>query len=131
MPLLIIESQVMLSPSGDVSVCPGAQLSFRCSTNLRFLEWNITVNIQSKRIPVTSLSQFSSPFIINGHSFNVTRNSADEAYSLISTVAVSNVVADLNGTRVNCTEIEGSTQVDSSTSVATINVLTPHLSKLQ
>ena len=40
---------------------------------------------------------------------------------------ISNAVADLNGTRVNCTEVQGSPQLESSTSVATIDVIAPQL----
>ena len=87
--------------------------------------------IQSISIPVTSLSQFALPFIINGHYFTVTRNSADGAYPLLSTLTVSNVSADLNGTRVNCTAaVEGSPYVESSTSVAMINVAERKLGEL-
>ena len=51
----------MLSPSGDVPVCPGGQLSFRCSTNLTYLKWNVTVSQSVKpkneQQVVTAVSQ--------------------------------------------------------------------------
>ena len=80
---------------------------------------------QSISVPVTALSNFTSPFIINGHSFNVTRNSAEGLYPLTTKLMISNVTADLNGTRVNCTAtvlVEDVPYVQPRTSVATINV---------
>ena len=124
----------MLTPSGEVSVCPGGQLSFRCSTNLSFLEWNVTV-VQSgiflsEKLIVTSISLFDLPFIVTPHSFNVIRNSADGSYPLIATLTVDNVVAGLNGTRVNCTEI-GSSLAETSTSVATIHIISCKFNLIQ
>ena len=33
----------VLSPSKVTSVCPGEQLEFTCSTNLDYIQWNVTV----------------------------------------------------------------------------------------
>ena len=99
----------MLSPSGDVSVCPGSQLSFRCSTNLPYLEWDITVfqsGIPETRtqllIPATQLGLD----IINEAQcivFNITKNNS---YPLISVLTIAKAVADINATKIKCTEIE-------------------------
>ena len=64
--------------------------------------------------------------MINEHFFNITRASANP---LISTLTVTNVVAGLSATKVYCTEIESSL-ADASTSMATINVINPGLSRL-
>ena len=109
----ILESRVMLSPSGEVSVCPGSQLSFTCSTNLRYLDWNITIfqpltgASDSRRQLLTFVSE-DSPLTISGYSFSVTRNSADNYYPPISTLTVPSAVDDLHNAKINCTEI-GST----------------------
>lgn len=122
----------MLTPSGDVSACPGSQLSFRCSTTLPFLEWNITV-VQSgifhnEKLIVTSISQFDMPLHVTTHSFTVMRNSADRSYPLISTLTIDNVVSSLNDTRVNCTEV-GNSLAETDTSIATIHIISSDLSK--
>ena len=115
----------MLSPSGSVFACPGSQLSFTCSTNLDILEWNITVGmLRSRRQLVTDISRFDLPLMINSHSFNVTRDSADRSKPIISTLTTSAVTSDLNGTIISCTGVGGS---ESSTMVATINVITPDI----
>ena len=123
-----------LSPSGAVFVCPGGQLSFRCSTNLRYLEWNITVfqpltgNSDSRRQLITSISVDSLPLTISGYSFSVTRNSADNSYPLTSTVTIASVVDELSNARINCTEI-GNSLAETNTSIAIINVIRPDLSR--
>ena len=117
----------MLIPSGDVSVCPGAQLSFSCSTNLTYLEWNVTVfqsgTPHSRTLLVVSTSYFTFPLVVNGHSFGVTRDSASGTLPIISTLTVINATIDLNGTNVYCTEM-GSTAV----SRASVHVIPPDLS---
>ena len=120
----------MLSPSGEVSVCPGGQISFTCSTNLGFLEWNVTVlqseppNSYSRRQLITPGSQLDLHLVINEHIFNITRNSTDNARPLVSTLTVANAVADLSATKINCTDI-GSSITITSTSLATISVINP------
>jgi hypothetical protein len=126
-------SRVMLSPSGEVFVCPGSQLSFRCSTNLRYLEWNVTIfqlltgTSDSRRQLLTYVS-VDSPLTISGYTFSVTRNSADKSYPLISTLTVPSAVNDLHNAKINCTEI-GSTLAETNTSIAVINVINPDLSR--
>ena len=116
----------MLSPSGDISACPGIHFSFRCSTNLDILEWNITVRMfPSRRQLVTDISRFDLPLMINSHSFNVTRDSSDGSKPIMSTLTTSAISSDLNGTTINCTDVGGA---ESSTLIATINVITPDLS---
>ena len=116
----------MLSRSGDVFVCPGSRLSLRCSTNLDILEWNITVGmLPSRRQLVTDVSRFDLPLMISSHSFNIARDSADRSKPIVSTLTTSAVTSDLNGTTINCTDVGGA---DSSTLIATINVITPDLS---
>ena len=112
----------MLTPSGDVSVCPGSQPSFRCSTNLSFIDWNVTTKSDTRRQLVTSITRLELDLIIREHVFNITRNSVYDSYPLISVLTVSNAVADLNATKIKCTEI-GSSLAESSASVATINII--------
>ena len=122
----------MLSPSGEASVCPGDQLSFTCSTNLTFLEWNITTfqSGTSRRQIMTAISQSNVQLIINGHSFSITRTSDDGSYPIVSKLVIANVPADLtiNSTRIRCTGQEvGHPFTENSTSVAVIHVIRPNL----
>ena len=132
---VIIESQVMLSPSGDIAVCPGSQLSFRCSTNLTFLEWNVTVSLsgkpESRQKLVTPSSPLHLQLTISGQLLNITRNITSNHNSslLVSMLTITKPVADLSATLIACTEI-GSSRAESSTSMATINVINPSLSRL-
>ena len=80
-------------------MCPGGHLSFNCSTNLNFIEWNVTIS-QSGRPDtrrqlaiVTPATKLESYLIINGHTFNITRSSPPDILPLTSTLAVSNTVA--------------------------------------
>ena len=124
--IIILESRVMLSPSGDVFACPGSCFFFRCSTNLDILEWNITVGMfPSRRQLVTDISRFDLPLMINSHSFNVMRDSSDRSKPIISTLTTSAITSDLNGTMIICTDVGGA---ESSTLIAIIKVITPDLS---
>ena len=111
----------MLSPSGDVPVCPGSRPSFRCSTNLTFLEWIITVplsgSLQSRRQVVTADTQLALDLIIEGHVFNITRNSALGSYPLESVLTITNAMAILSATKINCTE---KSLVEKSSSLITV-----------
>lgn len=119
--IIILESRVMLAPSGEVFVCPGAQLFFRCSTNLRFLEWNVIISrSDSKSQWITPVTELEIHLIIREHVFNITRTSAYDSLPLISTFTVATAVADLNATKIKCTEIK--TSDDKNSSVATINI---------
>ena len=119
---VIIES---LTPSGDLSVCPGGHLSFNCSTNLSLIEWNVTISqsgksdIRRQLAIVTSATKLESYLIISGHMFNITRSSPPDILPLTSTLTVSNTVAT---TKIKCTEI-GSSLAETSTSVATISII--------
>ena len=69
----LLEPRVILSPSGAVFVYPGGQLSFRCSTNLRYLEWNITVfqsltGMSDSRRQLITFVSVDSPLTISGYS---------------------------------------------------------------
>ena len=91
--IIIIESHVILLPSGDISVCPGCELYFRCSTNLTYLEWNVTVfqlrtgTSESRRLLITSVL-IDSSLTISGYPFSVTRDSPNNSYPLTSTLTV-------------------------------------------
>ena len=126
----------MLTPAGELSVCPETQLSFRCNTNLTYLEWNVTIfqsgTPHSRTLLVFSTSFFTFPLFVNGHSFRVTRDSISGALPIISTLTVVDATVELNGTTIHCTEERSSPTAEalSSTLVASIHINTPNLSML-
>ena len=122
--------EVVLSPSGDVSVCPGEDsepLVFMCTTNRSFIEWNVTLVLESgERISrtrlVTSGIQVSAPLVITGISLNITiHGSVPGSRLLTSTLTAPDPISDLNGTEVSCTAIDDSRD-DAVTASTTIHV---------
>ena len=110
--IILAESRVMLSPSGDVSVCPKSQVLFRCSTNSTFLEWIITISqsgrLRSKRQVITAKtgSLIDLDLIISEHVFNITKTSAYNSYPLESVLTIADATALLSATEINYTESE-------------------------
>ena len=108
-----IESKlaVMLSPAGMTFVCPGEQLTFVCSTNRTFIEWNVTFQLPnsggiiSRTQLVSSIGQVLSPLVVDMKPFIITKCSMN---GLTSALSVANATTDLNGTDVYCTDIGGS-----------------------
>lgn len=131
--IVALECYVMLTPSGELSVCPGTQPSFRCNTNLTDLQWKVTVfqsgTPHSRTLLVLSTSFFTFPLVVNGHSFRVTRDSVSASLPIISTLTVVNATVELNGTSIHCTGGRSSpTPLPLSTLVASIHINTPNLS---
>ena len=114
------------SNPGVLSVCPGEDLHFICSTNLSIIEWNITV-LQSESGQAVSrtklVSDISPPsmLIVSGILITLTRNSTLRSRPLTSIASVANVTADSNGMIVKCTAIEHSTSERESSTI-TIDV---------
>ena len=113
----------MLSPSGVALVCPGEQLTFVCSTNRSFVQWNVTVFRSGQSISRTRLvpsvgAPFTSSVVVDMVPFHITRVGS---LPLTTTLTITNVSTDLNGTRVNCTDI-GSSLAETSTSVSIIEI---------
>ena len=97
-----------------------------CSTtesmnSLGILRWNITLidtaaEDSSATQLVTPVSpQANLPLRLSNIFFNVTRDSDIDTLPLVSTLTVTNVTSDLNGTIVDCTEDEGISRVIMST----------------
>ena len=117
--------EVILSPPGEVSVCPGEDsLAFMCTTNRSFIEWNVTLVLESgERISRTRLVPRKSSgqiLMIKGTPFNIT-SIAGPGSLLSSTLTAPEPITDLNGTEVSCTAIDESRD-DAVTASATIHV---------
>ena len=96
--------EVALTPSEVVSVCSGEQQAFTCITNVTSLLWNITVpnHLAVTRL-ITTDSNVIIPIVVSTRSFNVARNSSTGTLPLASTLQMSNITSDLDGTKVSCT----------------------------
>ena len=104
--------EVILSPSGDVSACPGEDpgpLVFTCTTNQSFIEWNVTLALESgERISRTRLVPRKSSrqvLVIKETSFNITSIPGPGSL-LSSTLTAPEPISDLNDTEVSCTAME-------------------------
>ena len=78
-PIVLSDSELVLSPSGIATVCPEATLEIICSTSTdrHFLNWNVTTppsasesgQAVSRNRLISSNSQSVSPLIINTNVF--------------------------------------------------------------
>lgn len=101
-----------------------------CSTtdsinSLGLLRWNVTLlHIDTAENSATGLvtpvsPQSDLPLRLSNIVFNITRDSDVGTLPLVSTLTVTNVTSDLNGTIVDCTEDEGLSHV----LMSTINII--------
>ena len=105
-----------ISPSGHgiTPVCRGDTLNLTCSMSERFLEWSFSLIPENETAPMryTQNLQDSGPDHLqtfeerNGSAtFLYSRSSAEGILPVTSTLSISPVSEDLNGTVVNCTNI--------------------------
>lgn len=114
----------MLSSTRVALVCSGGELTFVCSTNRSFIEWNVTIpqsGVTRSRL-IASGDQSIGPLVVNMQSFNITINPDSLIKGLTSKLSVTNITPDLNGTFVQCTDI-GSSLTEASTSVGIIHII--------
>lgn len=101
-----------------------------CSTSesmnsLGLLRWNVTLlHIDTTEYSATKLvapvsPQSDLPLQLSSIYFNITRDSDVGTLPLVSTLMVTNVTSELNGTIVDCTEDEGLSHV----LMSTINII--------
>lgn len=104
---------LLLSPSKEAVICPGEQLELICSTNASFLRWISLLQNEQGRAQIFSrhiasmdeLQQVSS-LVLNSTSFNISRVSSQDELPLVSRLLINPVTIALNGTKVNCTEVD-------------------------
>ena len=113
----------MVSPPGVASVCSGDQLELTCTTSGRVLEWafalvldNVVTRAYTKGL--TTDTEAPEPLLINSTRFTFSRLSLPNSLPLISILVISPVTVGLNGTEVNCTDVQTSETV--STTITTI-----------
>ena len=119
------ESRFMLSPSGVVWVCPGADLVTTCSTDRNFINWSVTVENRSGQALtrdrlVSFMATSVEPLRVGMRIFNMSVTSTTDSFT--SVLSFTNVTTDLNNTEINCSDI-GSSVSESRSSVALVHVI--------
>ena len=114
---------VTLSPPRVAPVCSGGQLELMCTTTGGFLQWRFSVtrgindllslrrSIQATLTDEESMTQL----LVNSTMFNFSRTSAQDSLPVMSKLVISPVNGSLNGTVVNCIDLD--TSNSSSTTV--------------
>ena len=110
---------VMLYPSSDLlPVCNGDQLTLTCSTSEILLRWNIT-SAQNEGVvtpPVTrtvsshSVTSLVTPVFTNSVRVDLHRSSTEDELPLVSSLTISSVNPNLNGTLLTCMELTSSAE---------------------
>jgi hypothetical protein len=113
---------VTLSPSGVAPVClSGDQLELTCTITGELLQWRFSVvrgnDTTATKITrtITSISSTRSPLTVNSMVFNFSRISAHDRMPVMSRLVISPVSNSLNGTVMNCEDVD--TREESSTTI--------------
>ena len=106
-------------PTYVASVCDGEHVTLTCISNMsKFLAWNMTFPDDTNQRPelryISSMGTAAcqAPRTVHQTVFQFVRTSIAP---LISTLAVYNMTSALNGTRVNCLDVEDNYTVISAT----------------
>lgn len=119
----------ILEPSGIITLCPGGRMDFYCTTNNTVHHWSIKISSSTGTDQrATDISDIGPGrnLTISKKIFQVTRNSTYQSLPLITTLTAVNLTADLNGTKVQCTDVSR----DNSTNTATLHIIIPNNGKL-
>ena len=119
---------VTLSPPGVAPVCSGGQLELICTTTGDFLQWRFNVtrgindlftfrrSIQATLTEEESMHQFP----VNSTMFNFSRTSAQDSLPVMSKVVIGPISSGLNGTVMNCVDLDAPIISSSSTTIIVI-----------
>ena len=112
-------------------ICEGEQVELTCSTNVSILGW-ASSPLQNEQgqmrtfmrfIASEGRSQQVSYVMVNSTFFNVSRVSSQDELPLVSRLAIHPVSIGLNGTKVNCTEVEINNEQNTAVASTTIYVI--------
>ena len=118
-----------MPPSGVAPVCYGGQLELMCTTSITgmLLQWSFSLICGSDMtpthftrtiIPSVSTNGAMSYLIVNSVTFNFSRISAQNSLPLMSQLLIGPADGRLNGTEVNCEDLDSSERT-----VTVINVI--------
>ena len=121
---------LLISPSEKVTTCKGEQIELICITNATFLRWTSLLQIEQERAIQTysryishadETDQASTYAVTNSTSFFVSRVSHRGNLPLVSRLLINNAIISLNGTKVNCTEVNAPEAMTASTTIDIIS----------
>ena len=133
-PIVLADSELVLSPSGIATVCPEATLEIICSTDRIFLNWNVTTPPSASESGqaftrarlISSSSQSVSPLIINTKVFMISVVSTMDQFT--SVLSVENVTDDLNGTIVQCADF-GDSAAETRTAMTFVHIIQTNIGR--
>ena len=111
---IIDTGDAVISPPDRAPVCREDTLNLTCTTSGRFQEWSFSLTSENQTSPTRYIRtlQLDGPNplqtyeqMIGSATFLYLRSSAENMLPLISTLSISPVSEDLNGTVVNCTDV--------------------------
>ena len=117
---MVTLSLMMVAPVCRV----GDPLQLTCTATVEFISWSIfriseqgTLEMEINDVQINSRDPNQMPIqtVANSATFTFSRNSAQGASPLISTLSIDSVSIGLNGTVVHCSEIGNSGTLASST----------------
>lgn len=128
---------VTISPAHTASVCRGDQLELICNTTGAFLEWRLCLisdgeTTARKIIFIRIVTIFGQvpPLLVNSTVFNFSRIPAENTLPLTSRLLISPVSNNLNGTEVNCTNLETSETASTVVSIINKDLITGRLQEV-
>ena len=115
-------SSMIVSPSGVASVCSGDQL-LTCTISGSSLEWAFILTLDNAVAraytkDLTTTTEAPEPLVINSTRFTFSILCPPNRLPLISILVINPVTVGLNGTGVNCTDLEMSETM--STNITTL-----------
>ena len=112
-----------------MSIFIGGELSLTCIINASFVQWNITIpHYNQGPTSITYLfstnrvTNIAETFTINETDLGISKTSDRGALPLVSTLSITNVSIGLNGTLIQCMEVDGTMDPTLKLFSTTINI---------
>ena len=123
-----------ISSTDVVSVCLGGQLSLACTINTSFIQWNINIPHYPALITylfsTNRVTNIPETFTINETDFEILKTSNRGAVPLVSTLSITNVSVGLDGTLIQCMEVDGTMDPTLEVFSTVINISTVQFGRL-
>ena len=119
-----------------MSVCLGGQLSLTCTINASFIQWNLNIPHFSPPsithlFSTNRVTDISETFTINEIDFEILKTSDRGVVPIVSTLSITNASTGLNGTLIQCMEVDGTMDPTLEVFSTTIYVSTVQFGRLQ
>ena len=128
---------MIISPPGIAPVCRGDQLELTCTVTGSFLEWSFSLIPEGEttarryaRVLHTTSIPATSQLVVNSITFTFSRTSAVNSLQLTSMLLIKSVNDGLNGTEVNCADVETSETVSTFVNILNEDQIIGRLQKV-